>query len=149
MPDIYTTENFTPQTSIGRQLTRTRHLLLEILAEELSPLDLTAAQWSVVVLLAEGSANTPAELSRLLDYDPGAMTRLIDRLAEKGIVERCDSPDDRRSKIITLTEQGRQLYPSIRPRIIHAHNTLLRGFSAEEAQQLSTLLDKILKNART
>ncbi|SDV48569.1 MarR family winged helix-turn-helix transcriptional regulator [Chitinasiproducens palmae] len=148
MPDIYTSENFTPQSSIGRQLTRARHLLLEIVSEELAPLQLTAAQWGVVVLLAEETANTPAELSRLLDYDPGAMTRLIDRLAEKGIVERIDSPDDRRSKMIVLTEQGKQLYPSIRPRIIRAHNTLLRGFSEDEARQLSTLLGKLMENAR-
>ncbi|MGI4983799.1 MAG: MarR family winged helix-turn-helix transcriptional regulator [Janthinobacterium lividum] len=147
MPEIYSVENFEPKRAVGRLLTRARHLLLERVGERLAPLDLTAAQWGVVVSLAEGIASTPAELSRMLDYDPGAMTRLIDRLEKKEVVRRTRSTDDRRSVSLELTERGRLLYPEILPVIVGVYNELLAGFTKEDADQLERLLTRMLDNA--
>ncbi|MGI4861955.1 MAG: MarR family winged helix-turn-helix transcriptional regulator [Janthinobacterium lividum] len=147
MSEIYSVENFDPKRAVGRLLTRARHLLLERVGERLAPLDLTAAQWGVVVSLAEGMASTPAELSRMLDYDPGAMTRLIDRLEKKEVVRRTRSTDDRRSVSLELTERGRSLYPEILPLIVGVYNELLAGFTKEDADQLEGLLTRMLDNA--
>jgi DNA-binding MarR family transcriptional regulator len=146
MTDIYSVENFDYKRAVGRLLTRVRHLLLERVSERLEALDLTAAQWGVVVTLAEGTASTPAELSRMLDYDPGAMTRLIDRLEKKDIVRRTRSTDDRRSVSLELTERGLALFPEILPLIVGVYNELLKGFSKEEATQLEGLLTRMLEN---
>ncbi|MGI4858907.1 MAG: MarR family winged helix-turn-helix transcriptional regulator [Janthinobacterium lividum] len=117
------------------------------MGERLAPLDLTAAQWGVVVSLAEGIASTPAELSRMLDYDPGAMTRLIDRLEKKEVVRRTRSTDDRRSVSLELTDRGRLLYPEILPVIVGVYNELLAGFTKDDADQLEGLLTRMLDNA--
>ncbi len=130
--DIYTIEGFDPKRAFGRLLARVRHALLERIGERLEPLGLTGAQWAVVVLLWEGSATTPAELSRLLDYDPGAMTRLIDRLEEKDYVKRVRNSDDRRSVKLDLTERAREQYPKSLPLIVDVYNELLDGFTKEE-----------------
>jgi DNA-binding MarR family transcriptional regulator len=146
MTEIYSVENFDPKRAVGRLLSRVRHLLLERLGERLAALDLTSAQWGVVVSLAEGVASTPAELSRILDYDPGAMTRLIDRLEKKDIVRRTRSTDDRRSVSLELTERGRALFPEIMPLIVGVYNELLTGFSKEEADKLEGFLIRMLEN---
>jgi len=146
MTEIYSVENFDPKRAVGRLLSRVRHLLLERVGERLAALDLTSAQWGVVVALAEGTASTPAELSRILDYDPGAMTRLIDRLEKKDIVRRSRSTDDRRSVSLELTERGKALFPEILPLIVGVYNELLTGFSKEEADQLEGLLSRMLEN---
>ncbi|AEG67644.1 MarR family winged helix-turn-helix transcriptional regulator [Ralstonia solanacearum] len=143
----YQLDTMDRDTNVGRLVHRARHELVTHIDAALATLDLTAAQWTVVVYLAEDLANTPAELSRLLNYDPGAMTRLIDRLEKKNIVKRAPSDADRRSVVVTLTEQGRTLYPEIRPLIVDVLNHLLRGFSQVEVKQLENLLLRVLHNA--
>ena len=75
------------------------------------------------------------------------MTRLIDRLEKKNIVKRAPSDADRRSVVVSLTEQGRALYPEIQPLIVDVLNHLLRGFSQPEVKQLENLLLRVLHNA--
>lgn len=147
MTEIYSVDNFDPKRAVGRLLSRVRHLLLERVGERLAALDLTSAQWGVVVTLADGAATTPAELSRMLDYDPGAMTRLIDRLEKKDFVRRTRSTDDRRSVSLELTPRGRDLFPEILPLIVGVYNELLTGFTKDEATQLENLLTRMLDNA--
>lgn len=79
----YQLDSMDRENNVGRLVHRVRHALVTHIDSALASLDLTAAQWTVVVYLAEDLASTPAELSRLLHYDPGAMTRLIDRLEKK------------------------------------------------------------------
>ena len=143
----YQLDTMDRDTNIGRLVHRVRHALVTNIDSALASLDLTAAQWTVVIYLAEDLATTPAELSRLLHYDPGAMTRLIDRLEKKNIVKRAPSDADRRSVVVSLTEQGRALYPEIRPLIIDVLNHMLRGFSQTEVKQLENLLLRVLHNA--
>jgi len=143
----YQLDTIDRDTNVGRLVQRVRHALVTHIDGALASLDLTAAQWTVVVYLAEDLATTPAELSRLLHYDPGAMTRLIDRLEKKNIVKRAPSDADRRSVVVSLTEQGRALYPEIRPLIVDVLNHLLRGFSQNEVKQLESLLLRVLHNA--
>ena len=143
----YQIDTMDRETNVGRLVQRVRHALVTHIDSAMAALDLTAAQWTVVIYLAEDLATTPAELSRLLHYDPGAMTRLIDRLEKKNIVKRAPSDADRRSVVVSLTEQGRALYPEIRPLIIDVLNHLLRGFSQTEVKQLENLLLRVLHNA--
>lgn len=49
--------------------------------------------------------------------------------------------------MVSLTEQGRALYPEIQPLIIDVLNHLLRGFSQAEVKQLENLLLRVLHNA--
>jgi DNA-binding MarR family transcriptional regulator len=144
----YTAETMRSDTNVGRLIARVRHSILLAIDAKLAPLDLTAAQWAVVVYLAEGLASTPAELASLLDSDRGAMTRLIDRLADKNMIERRPHSSDRRSVTLVLTDTGRAAYPAIRPQVVEVLNTLLTGFEEHEVRQLEELLQRMLANAR-
>jgi DNA-binding MarR family transcriptional regulator len=57
-------------------------------------------------MLRRSRASTVAELARELNTDPGAMTRLLDRLECKGLCRRSRSTDDRRVVNIELTPEG-------------------------------------------
>jgi len=142
----YTASTMPSDTNVGRLISRVRHALMLSVDARLLPLGLTAAQWSVVVYLAEQIASTPAELASLLNYDRGAMTRLIDRLESKGFVVRSPNRTDRRSVTLALTATGRAAYPEIRPLIVDVLNELLRGFTATEVSQLESLLGRMLAN---
>ena len=149
-PPLYTPENIDlscGKKSLGYLLSHTKNLLREIIEQELEPLDLTAAQFVVIIHLFHQPESTPADFCRILDYDPGAMTRLIDRIEKKGFIRRTQNPNDKRSVRLELTDAGRALYPEIQPKVCNAFNRLLHGFSPEESQQLHHLLERILQSA--
>jgi DNA-binding MarR family transcriptional regulator len=132
--------------SLGYLIVHVQRLLDEILEEELEPIGLTAAQFVVITQLYHRSESTPAGFCRQLGHDPGAMTRLINRIEKKGLVRRVRNPEDRRSVRLELTEDGLALCPQILPRVCNALNRLLRGFSDEEAALLEHMLQRILRN---
>jgi len=76
-----------------------------------------------------------------LDKDSG-VSRIIDRLYEKGYVSRKENPDDRRQKSIVITEKGVKLLDKMYSCELKA-DTLLNNLSLTEITELNRLLDKI------
>ncbi|HEX2584384.1 MAG TPA: MarR family transcriptional regulator, partial [Steroidobacteraceae bacterium] len=95
-----------PDLSIGYLLTTVRTRMLQEMDAALNPHGLTGAQFTILRRIAENSAHTAADLCRLLQYDTGSMTRMLDRLEEKGVIGRERCPDDRRVVNIRLTDSG-------------------------------------------
>ena len=147
MPQIYAIENFRPSHGVGAFIGRARRTIVGAIDEELAPLDISHAQWIVVMLLGDGAAATAAELCKILVYDPGAMTRLLDRLEKKGVLRRVRVKSDRRTARLELTAEGRRLYPRILEALVEVFNRLLRGFSKNEVRQLEVLLARMVANA--
>ena len=106
--------------------------------------DLTAAQWYPLWKLKRDGPGTAQELARDMDIDAGAMTRLIDRLAAKGLVERLRSATDRRVVMLTLTPAGEAVAAHIPKVLAEVNNAYLRGFSRDEWQLLKQLLRRML-----
>jgi DNA-binding MarR family transcriptional regulator len=143
--EIYDPKTFDPKTGIGGLVSRVRVKLFEALDEELAPLDITAAQYVILVNLAHG-VDSASGLCKGVSYDPGAMTRMIDRLERKGLVRRVRSPEDRRVVNLALTEEGKAVYPKLVASAAAVTNRRLRGFTKAEAQQLERLLQRMLAN---
>ncbi|TSA13329.1 MAG: MarR family transcriptional regulator [Betaproteobacteria bacterium] len=147
MQPIYDIETFRPSQGVGAFIGRARRTIVEAIDQELAPLDISHAQWIVVMLLGDGVASTAAELCKILIYDPGAMTRLLDRLEKKGVLRRMRTKGERRSVRLELTAEGRKLYPRILQALVQVFNRLLRGFGKKEVQQLEGLLQRMVANA--
>lgn len=147
MQPIYAIETFRPSQAIGAQIALARRTIIEAIEHELAPLDISHAQWIVVMLLGDGAASTAAELCKTLIYDPGAMTRLLDRLEKKGVLRRVRTKGDRRTVHLELTEEGAKLYPRIVQALMQVFNRLLHGFSKSEVRQLEQLLTRMVDNA--
>lgn len=135
-----------PQTDLGWLLATSHQLLIAEADRQLAPLDLTASQYGVVAMLATGEASTPTELCRLMDYNPGAMTRLLQRLEAKGVLTRVPGVTDRRRHTLALTGKGVRLYEQAHPIIDKLHSTMLEGLDAEQAKALATLLCRVIRN---
>jgi len=144
---VYEKKTFQPREAIGALIGRTRKTIIHKIDAELAPLEVSAAQWIVVLLVGENAASSATGLCEALAYDPGAMTRLLDRLEAKGIVRRARSPEDRRTIQLELTDSGKALYPKIISAMVDVNNSLLRGFSQEEVGQLEGYLRRMLANA--
>lgn len=147
MQPIYAIETFRPSQGVGAHIGRARRTIVEAIDAELAPLDISHAQWIVVMLLGDGAASTAAELCKILIYDPGAMTRLLDRLEKKGVLRRVRTAGDRRAVRLELTADGSKLYPRILEALVQVFNRLLHGFSKSEVRQLEQLLTRMADNA--
>jgi DNA-binding MarR family transcriptional regulator len=144
---IYDSRSFQPREAIGALIGRARKTLIQKIDAELAPFDVSAAQWIVVLLVGENAVSSATGLCELLAYDPGAMTRLLDRLERKGILRRLPRPGDRRTMKLELTASGKALYPKILAAMVDVSNRLLRGFSRSEVNQLEGYLRRMLANA--
>jgi len=144
---IYDIDSFRPSHGVGAHIGRARRTIVEAIDQTLAPLEISHAQWIVVMLLGDGAASTAAELCKILIYDPGAMTRLLDRLEKKGVLRRVRTGNDRRAVHLELTAEGKKLYPRILEALVRVFNRLLHGFSKGEVQQLEQLLKRMVANA--
>lgn len=111
----------------------------------LTPFDVTAQQ-AAVLLHAARHESSPNQLAAQLGTDTAGMTRLLDRLEAKGLILRRPRLGDRRSVVVELTGEGRELVPRLVPVFGHIAHGLLEGFSEEEVEQLVALLQRMLGN---
>ncbi|MEU8980410.1 MarR family transcriptional regulator [Streptomyces sp. NPDC048309] len=81
--------------------------------KELARHDVTVSQWAVLVTVHRGDATTTREVARYVAIDAGAVSRLVDRLAAKGLMTREPDPASRRSLRLALTAAGRDLVPEL------------------------------------
>lgn len=109
----------------------------------MEPLGLTQAQWIPVLHLASGKAHTAADLARRTLQTPGAMTRLVDRLVDKGIIERERSTDDRRVVSLCLTDEGLAAARQVPDIVKGVNSAALSPLSPDELTQFHGYLRRI------
>lgn len=130
-------------------ITRARSSLLSSFDTELEPFGVTGAQFEVLKNLTRSDNETAASLCRALHYDTGSMTRMLDRLQEKGLVNRERDTGDRRLVFLRLTSAGKSLIPKVRPALVRALRRHLTGLTAAEVASLKRYLGRIIENGQS
>jgi DNA-binding MarR family transcriptional regulator len=144
---LYTAENYKPEESIGRLIADVSGRLLAAFDDEMTDLGITGAQWVILMRIATGCGSTAAELCRFSRYDTGSMTRMLDRLEEKGLIRRDRSSTDRRVIHLELTAPGRALYKLLPPVAIKVLNAHLQGFTQAELELFKGFLRRMQANS--
>ena len=99
--------------------------------------------YAVLRYLAGSEGALQRELSTRLGYDPSAIVGLVDDLEKLGMTERRPSPDDRRSKIVVLTEDGRAFLRGTDEAGRRVTNDLLGPLDPAERETLQALLLRV------
>ena len=144
--EVYDVKTFQPSSSVGYLVNRVRTEFLAKVDRELEPFDVTSAQYMIMGHLIYSLAESASGLCKGIAYDPGAMTRMVDRLEAKGLIRRVRSEDDRRAVKLEVTEEGKTVFPKMRVKVVGALNDMMRGFTKSEARQLESLLQRMLNN---
>lgn len=114
-------------------------------SQALKPFGLSLQQFNILRIL-RGRAGKPATVKllteRMLDKMSNA-SRLVDKLKEKGLVERVECPDDRRRVDILITASGLKLIEEASNAVEQTRNQVFTSMTEEDAMLLSTLLDKL------
>lgn len=126
-------------------LLRTADMVRRHYTRTLEPYDVTLQQFNVLrILRGAGSGGLPT-LSigdRMVERAPG-VTRIVDRLVEKGWVSRRRGTEDRRQVICSVTEAGRELLSQLDDVIDRADRRAMRGLDDEGTGRLVELLDAV------
>ncbi len=75
---------------------------------------LSATQWRLLGLTLRNGPMTQAMLAERLDVEPMSVSRLIDRMEQSGWVVRAPHPEDRRARIVLLTDRAREAAPEVK-----------------------------------
>ncbi|MBE7420123.1 MAG: MarR family transcriptional regulator [Ideonella sp.] len=132
--------------SVGYQLVGLVAQMRREVDRRMAELDLTDAQWKPLWLLKTGRGDTANELARAMDVDAGAVTRMIDRLESKALLERVRSDADRRVVHLRLTPAGDAVAKKVPFVLAAVNNDFLRGFGEAEWKQLRRLLGRMVDN---
>ena len=147
-PCFYAGEGYEFKESMGHRLMAVMSLMRREADARMVQHGLTDAQWKPLWMIQIGRATTANELARESGVDAGAVTRMLDRLETKGLVERVRSEADRRVVHLRLTEAGQAAAAHIPHVLAAVNNDFLRGFNKQEFQQLRGFIERMTANGQ-
>jgi DNA-binding MarR family transcriptional regulator len=132
---------------VGRLLEATHLIERDWLYPLATQFELHQGEFDVIATLRRSGQPyglTPTALYESLMLSSGAMTSRLDRLENKGLIERGRAPEDRRSILVRLTPAGLALIDKILPLHVANEQQALSALSLNEQTQLNDLLAKLL-----
>ena len=114
--------------------------------ELLEPYGLTPFHWVVLCCLWEEDGLATCSIGEKLQQVGGTLTGVLDRMEERGLIRRERDSRDRRVWRIWLTDAGRELETVLPPLATQFKDRAMQGFSPEERQLFSRLLDLAIAN---
>jgi len=135
-------------SSIAYLVGRTSRSIIKRLTKKFSDagFDVSYEQWSILVHLYRKDGQTQQELSNIAVKDKAAITRLLNVLEKKNIVLRIPDRNDKRSKLVYLTNKAKDFKDALIAVVEELLEEAEQGISLEEMVQCKTTLNKIFAN---
>jgi DNA-binding MarR family transcriptional regulator len=124
-------------------LMRASRVIAGVVAESIAQAgdEVTAPQLRTLVLVATRSGVNASAVASALGIHPSNATRMLDRLVQAGLLDRRDSPSDRRRIALRLTGAGSRLVSSVMDYRRRAYLRILREMSSDDRRRLTTALE--------
>lgn len=135
-----------PDEGLGFLLADVSRLMRQAFQRRLEGSALTLAQARALIYVSRHEGVRQVELADMLEIQPITLARLIDHLAEQGLVERRPDPTDRRAYRLHLTPDAGPRLAAIREVTAGIRAEALRGLSPEEAALLASALRRMHDN---
>lgn len=104
----------------------------------------TVAEWVMLRSLYGGNAVAPSALARKMGMTKGAISKLADRLLEKGLIERSGNPDDKRGHSLSVSAAGTKKVPALAHLADENDAAFFAVLSGEEQERLRALLHALI-----
>lgn len=109
---------------------------------------ISRAQWAVLIRIERNEGLKQSELAELLDLQPISLTRLLDRLADNGLIERRADPNDRRANRLHLTPAAKPLLERLTSLGADMMETVLDGLDEKSNDRMLKQLVTVKDNLR-
>jgi MarR family transcriptional regulator for hemolysin len=138
----------TLEREIAFTITDVARLLKTLADQRARQYGMTRAQWAVLFRLDRSEGLKQSELAEILDLQPITLTRLLDRLAENGLIERRADPNDRRANRLFLTPAARPQLERLTELGGDMMEMVLDGVDAKSRERFLQDLAKLRENLR-
>lgn len=130
----------------GHVIRRLNQMSTQVFAARMQEagVDLTPVQFAALDAIRAHPGLDQASIAARIAYDRATIGGVIERLLQKGYVQRVVSDRDRRARVITLTDAGEQAYIMILPVVDVLQNDILSGLTQEERRVFLSLANKAL-----
>jgi DNA-binding MarR family transcriptional regulator len=118
-------------------------LMRTVFDRRMRNLGLTRAQWLALTRLHRRPGASQQELAGMMEIEKAPAGRIVDRLQDKGWIERRADAADRRVNRIYLTERGERVYAAISPIAAATVNDALEGLSQQDRDRLIGLMLRV------
>jgi MarR family transcriptional regulator for hemolysin len=109
---------------------------------------ISRAQWAVLIRIERSEGLKQSELAELLDLQPISLTRLLDRLADNGLIERRADPNDRRANRLYLAPAAKPLLGRLSGLGADMMETVLDGLDEKSIERMLKQLVALKDNLR-
>ena len=104
-----------------------------------------SAEWTVLTTVYKGKIQQQSDLIQYLALEPGAISRTLTKMEQKGLIKR-SYRENERGKFIELTEKGLQLRQSLEEQVNAHRQRVLQGINVAERRQLKKIMSALQKN---
>jgi len=135
-----------PHPQLGFLLHEVARLLRKRFEQRARHQGLTRSQWQTIAYLAKLEGVHQTALAEVLEIEPMTLVRILDRLEQRGLIERRLDPDDRRAWRLYLTDAARPILAAIQPLGEATRIEALKGVGDEDRAQLIATLTLMKSN---
>lgn len=135
-----------PEQSIGFKYANTFRKISNLFANQLKPYGITPEQWSVLYQIHLEEGINQKQISVRTDKDQPTITRILDVLDKKQLIQRKADPSDRRAFLIFMTPAVKLLIEDTIPLEVRLNEELIQGVTDEQLQCLHQVMMQIQHN---
>lgn len=150
MSDLeYQPATYRVQENVGYLIKHAQSLLMNAMERVFRVRGFTFLQFTILSSLRDGVAVNPKDICEHYRHDSGALSRVIDQLAKRRLLQRVRCDRDRRKVQLQLTAAGREAADELMPMAMAVLNKALVEFSDLEVRELQRLVVKLNTNLLT
>lgn len=135
-----------PRGMIGPRVNCLSRMIRIKFNEVLNDEGLFSGQQHIIMLLFHEDGQTVGQIAKRLGVAPATASVSIKRMEKSGFIKRKADEKDARTVKIFLTEKGRAIMENIHNKMNEQEKRITDGLDEEEVNQLSDILDKVIKN---
>jgi len=137
-----------PRYFLPQLLSHVNRLVQDQLKDTVAAEALQTDQWTILVALSDGNGHAMGELAQSAIMNPSKLTKAIDKMVSKGLVQRSADIGDHRKVVAFITDLGLTLVDRLHPKIAKMEKALMARLGKADHQQLTRLLVQMLAEKR-
>ena len=130
----------------GHHIRRLQQIAVAIFLQETEPFGVTPVQYAALQGVASAPGIDQRTLARTIGLDTSTTGGVVDRLEARGLLLRSANPEDRRVRLLSITEEGQALLRSVLPAMLRAQQRILGPLPPAQRKEFMRMLQVLVES---